>query len=167
MNQPTQPDLFAPRPADVDTNVPWFIALIERAGTTWTTSAQVLQAAGRPVTEEGRRWVRLLREATHGRIIGGPGSPGYRDVRTMTAAEYNHWRNQMKSQSDQMTRAILESDHHFYTRQPVAIHHGILPTSSTGADGGPKDLGNTSAIVCPAMGSTVAPAQEPSPAPLP
>ena len=122
MISPAQPDLFAVAPADP--NVEWFVAFLE--GKDWTPAAEVLAAAGRAVTEDNKRWLRALRRASAGRIAGGPGAPGYKLVAEMTGEEYQHWRNAMKRQADEMLAGILEADRVFYRRQAVPEGRGIL-----------------------------------------
>ena len=85
----------------------------------WTTAAEILQAAGLAGTEDNKRWLRLVRRATAGRVLGGPGFPGYRRTDTLTGAEYQHWRNAMLSQADEMRAAVLEADRVHYARSPL------------------------------------------------
>jgi hypothetical protein len=88
------------------------------------------------VNEYGRRWVRRLAQRSRGRVIGQPGQAGYKLTTGCTAEEYNHWRNTMKSQADEMTARILAADRVFYARQSVTTSHGIL----TPAAPAPLDL---------------------------
>jgi hypothetical protein len=112
----TDAPLFTIRPDHP--NVSWFVALLQsRPG--WTTAAEILEAAGKPITDHNKRWVRALKKATQGCVIGGPGSPGYRLTRSCTAAEYQHFRNATKSQADEMLAEILAADKIFFARQPI------------------------------------------------
>jgi hypothetical protein len=105
--------LFQAAPGDV--NVAWLLGLLE--GSDWLTAADILTHAQKPVTEGNKRWLRALAKASNGRVAGG--QLGYKLVRNMTAEEYNHYRNWMKSQADEMTSRIIESDKVFYGRQPL------------------------------------------------
>lgn len=106
-------------------HIAWLVAYLH--GRDWTKATAILAAAERPVNEGGRRWVRRLADKSRGRIAGG--QEGYKLVLQMTAEEYHHWRNWMKSQADKMTARILEGDRVFYRRQPVATATGILTPS--------------------------------------
>jgi hypothetical protein len=81
-----------------------------------------------PVTEGNKRKLREIANQSEGQIASG--QEGYKLVRDMTADEYNHFRNWMKRQADQMTARILRSDRVFYERQPVPTGHGILEPGS-------------------------------------
>lgn len=94
----------------------------------WLTAREILKAMGLPDTESNRRSIRALAEASEGHIAGGQN--GYKLVRAMTAQEYNHYRNWMKSQADRMTARILKSDRVFYTRQKITTGNGILDTQT-------------------------------------
>lgn len=109
-----QPDLFTPRPvADPDrAAVALFATLLQERG--WVTAAELLPAFGRPVNEDSKRWLRKLRKQSGGHIVGGPGMPGYRLVKGMSAEDYAHWRNTMRSQTREMLRAVLQADKVFF-----------------------------------------------------
>ena len=104
-------------------NIDWFVRTLE-ARDGWTKADEVLAAAGKPVAEYGRRWVRRLADKSKGRIAGG--QEGYKLVKRMTGDEFHHWRNWMKSQADKMTARILEADRVFYARAAVDVSTGIL-----------------------------------------
>lgn len=101
-----------------DPNVAWLIGALRARGD-WMTAAELLQAAGKAETESNRRWLRALANASEGEIFSGPGSPGYKLTRDMTAEEYNHYRNATKHQADEMTARIVRTDRVFYARRAV------------------------------------------------
>ena len=104
-------------------NIDWLVrTLAARHG--WMKADEVLTAAGKPVAEYGRRWVRRLADKSKGRVAGG--QEGYKLVKLMTADEFHHWRNWMKSQADKMTQRIMEGDRVFYARAAVDVSTGIL-----------------------------------------
>lgn len=94
----------------------WLVTLLAGRAV-WTNAAEILHLAGIPATEDNKRWLRTVRQATDGRVIGGPGSPGYRRADTFTAAEFQHWRNQMLAQCREMARGVIRADKQFYSRQ--------------------------------------------------
>jgi hypothetical protein len=95
-----------------------------RRGNGWMTASEILVEIGRPVNEGNRRWLRDLANESQGEIASG--QLGYKLVREMTGEEYNHFRNWMKKQADEMTGRILRSDKVFYGRQAVKEGNGIL-----------------------------------------
>lgn len=105
-----------------DPNVEWLVNALW--GRDWRLAADILEQAGKPNTEGNRRWLRALAKASCGRVAGG--QRGYKLVTQMTLEEYQHWRNWMKSQADEMTARILEADRVFYSRQAVHTGNGIL-----------------------------------------
>ena len=123
---PTQPDLFAPKKGhpplptiDPDNaNVTMLVGLLTDR-TDWITSAQLLLELGKPVTDNTKRWVRALADASRGRIAGG--QKGYKLVRAMTNTEYQHWRNWMTHQSDEMKRRVIEADRVFFAHNQVKV----------------------------------------------
>lgn len=119
----TQPELagIAPNRGRVGrAEVEAFVAFMQGAErSAWTTAAEYLRANGRAVTEDGKRWVRLLRRECAGRVLGGPGFPGYRATKRFTAEEYTHWRNAMLAQSNDMKGSVLQADKEFYARAAV------------------------------------------------
>lgn len=120
-----QTEFFKAAPADP--NVEWLVRVL--AGKDWMTASEILQCAKQPVTDQRKRRIRMWAAASKGRVAGG--QRGYKLVEEMTIEEYNHWRNWMKSQSDEMTARILEADKVFYRRQPVRAGSGILTTTGT------------------------------------
>lgn len=109
-------------------NIEWLVRFLD--GKDWTPCDDVLKAASKAVGEYGRRWVRRLAQRSKGRVIGQPGQAGYKLTIACTAQEYNHWRNAMKSQADEMTARVLQADRVFYSRQPVVSGNGILTPAS-------------------------------------
>lgn len=99
----------------------------------WLTSAEILRLMDRPATEGNRRWLREIANQSQGEIASG--QQGYKLVSEMTAEEYNHFRNWMKRQADEMTARILRSDKVFYRRRPMVMGNGILSTGGNGEGG--------------------------------
>jgi hypothetical protein len=116
-------DGFEIRPDD-----PNILFLVEQlAGSGWRTAKELsasIEARVNVGRKVGERYLRALASASGGQIAGG--QRGYKLVREMTVEEYQHWRNWMKSQSDEMCRRVLQSDKVFYGRQPVKAGNGIL-----------------------------------------
>ncbi len=109
--------------------IDWLVGQLEEAE--WLHASVLLERAGRvPVTENRKRWVRALAEMSKGRVAGG--QLGYKLVKKMTAEEYHHWRNAMKSQADKAIRRILQSDRVFYSRAAVTQSNGILESEKAG-----------------------------------
>jgi hypothetical protein len=95
-------------------------------GRGWMLAADLLRAMGITVSESNKRKLREIANQSEGQIASG--QDGYKLVRDMTADEYNHFRNWMKRQADQMTARILRSDKVFYQRGAVRTGNGILET---------------------------------------
>lgn len=91
------------------------VAMLEGKG--WMLSDALLKEMGEPQTEARRRWLRRCAAASDGRIAGG--QEGYKLVREMTAEEFNHFRNAMKSQADEMLARVMASDRVFYARKAI------------------------------------------------
>lgn len=128
MKAPVQPELFAsasnPLP---EHEVAWLIAYLR--GKDWRTSTQVLIDHGMPNHESTKRRLRAIASGSSGRIAGG--QAGYRLVEEMTREEYNHWRNWLTSQADEMRLRVVKSDKVFYARAPVpSIVKGPMPEFS-------------------------------------
>jgi len=87
------------------------------AGLDWQTSNEILSALNQPITEHNRRWLRALANASGGRVAGG--QRGYKLIEEMSRAEYDHWRNWMTSQADQMRRRVIEADRTWFARKPL------------------------------------------------
>lgn len=125
MTSDPQLDMFEVAPDDP--NVEWLVDQLR--GRDWLTAAELLKRVPTRATtsskvEDRKRWLRALAHASGGRVAGG--QRGYKLVAEMTNEEYNHWRNWMKRQADEMTGRILEADKVFYRRNPVRTGHGIL-----------------------------------------
>lgn len=98
-----QPELFNEATPSIEHHVNWLIGQ--------------LALAGIEASESRKRRIRLLADLSHGQIAGGQG--GYKLVKDMTETEYQHWRNVMLSQSNEMRRRVVEADKHRYPRQSV------------------------------------------------
>jgi len=97
-----------------------FVSFMQAEGRTgWTTAADYLRSIGVEVNEDNKRWVRLLRRETAGRVLGGPGFPGYKATKKFTQAEYDHWRKAMLAQSDDMKSSVETADSVFDTKAAV------------------------------------------------
>jgi hypothetical protein len=83
----------------------------------WITAAVLLPQIGKAVTESNKRWLRAIADASRGRIAGG--QHGYKLIAKMTNEEYQHWRNWMTHQSDEMRRRVIEADKIWYAKKPV------------------------------------------------
>jgi hypothetical protein len=81
----------------------------------WKTAVEICTALGLEPTDNHRRKVRLLADASGGRVAGG--QRGYKLVGRMEAAEFQHTRNWLISQAREMQRRVLEMDRVFYSRQ--------------------------------------------------
>lgn len=117
-----QPDLPLFEVAPDDPNVEWLLRWLPEVSegeTGWRTAAEILQAAGKPVSDANKRWVRALAAASQGQIFSGPGSPGYKLTTQMTHKEYQHYRNATMTQCDEMKARVIRTDRVFYARQPV------------------------------------------------
>jgi len=79
-----QKELFTIAPADP--NVEWLVESL-RAAQEWRSADDILEAAGKPQTDYWRRWVRALAEASEGRVMSAPGSPGYKLTEQCTPEE--------------------------------------------------------------------------------
>lgn len=115
MSAPAQRELSFFQVSPDDPNVAWFVNLVGQYE--WITAAQVLAHAGRPITEETKRWPRALRKAANGHVIGH--QKGYRLTKKMTAEEYNAWRNTAPNQAKELKEDVIAADLVFYGRQPV------------------------------------------------
>ena len=131
MKAPVQPELFASASTPLpEHEVAWFIAYLR--GKDWRTSTQVLIDHGMPNHESTKRRLRAIASGSGGRIAGG--QAGYRLVEEMTKAEYDHWRNWLTSQADEMRLRVIKSDQVFFSRAPVpAPVKGPLPEFNAGA----------------------------------
>ena len=94
-------------------NVEWLIGMLN--GADWTLAADLVPAAGKSDTENNRRWVRHLADASGGRVIGG--QRGYKLTSVCTLEEYDHWRNASLSMAREIQRRVIEADKIHYYRQ--------------------------------------------------
>ena len=102
--------------AQDDKNILFLVELLRGKG--WNTARELMATiesrTGHTVHD---RYIRALASASAGQIAGG--QRGYKLVQEMTSEEYQHWRNWMMSQSDEMKRRVVEADRIFYGRKPV------------------------------------------------
>lgn len=111
------PPLPIPEIADDDPNIDFLVQLLQ--GRDWLTARQIIaDVCTRTAVTWCDRKVRALARASRGRIAGG--QKGYKLVSEMTSEEYQHYRNWMLSQSDEMKQRVLDSDKIFYPRKPAA-----------------------------------------------
>lgn len=78
-------------------------------GRRFTPARQILAAAGLTGSEDNRRWLRRVRAATNGRVIGGPGMPGYCLLSEMSIEDFRHWTETMRSQAREMIAEVLRA----------------------------------------------------------
>lgn len=98
---PDQTELdFAP--VVTDTEVQWFVAALEGKG--WTTAAEILRSADRRVTEENKRWVRGLAEASQGQVCGGV--RGYSLNLDMSDALFEAWCKTWRTSSEAIDKRV-------------------------------------------------------------
>jgi hypothetical protein len=84
--------------AAADPNVIWLERyLLEASG--WLTAGQLSAIAGKADSEDGRRWVRSLAQASEWVISG---QKGYKHVKHATAEDLNHFMGWMESQGKKM-----------------------------------------------------------------
>lgn len=100
--QDKQRELAFPVPEVTDDEVRWLLEKLE--GRDWTTAAELLRSAGKPVDEDWKRWIRKLGEASHGRICGG--LRGYKLTVAMTGAEFDKWAASWESQGNGIRERI-------------------------------------------------------------
>ncbi len=118
MTSATQPDLLTwSPPAPSAGAVAGLLDVL--ADGQWKTAVEVCEALGLEPTDNHRRKVRLLADASGGRVAGG--QRGYKLVSRMEASEFQHARNWLLSQAREMNRRVLEMDRVFYARQPVSV----------------------------------------------
>ncbi len=83
-------------------------------GRRWTIARQILAAMGMSSTEDNKRWLRLVRVAAAGRVMGGPGMPGYMLLAEMSVAEFEHWRHTMRSQAREMDLQVIAAEKRYH-----------------------------------------------------
>jgi hypothetical protein len=115
-----QLDLIPPAPpipeiAPDDANIEFLVRLL--TGRDWQTSAEILEEMQQPVGESRKRWLRALATASRGRV--GSGQRGYKLVMEMTREEFEHNRNWMLRQCEEMKRRVVEMDRVWFARTSV------------------------------------------------
>jgi len=110
-----QKDLPLFQEASKSPNVEWMVTFLD--GRDWITAAELLQEAGRPVTETEKRKVRGWADASEGRVCGH--QRGYKLTASMTHEEYNWWRNEALKASDAIRGRVIETDLVFYSKAAV------------------------------------------------
>jgi hypothetical protein len=112
MPLPNQPLFQFARPGDREDLLPsaaeWLVSFL--AGKDFVTAKDILIAMRMPVNEDNKRWLRRVRVATAGRVVGGPGFPGYVLLRNMTAVDFAHWKNSMRAQAREMIRESIRAE---------------------------------------------------------
>jgi hypothetical protein len=93
-----QPELGLFKASEDDPNVLWLEKYLKECGE-WVTAAGLVLRAGRALSDDNRRWVRALAEASD-RIISG--QKGYKHLERATAEEVRHFVNWMESQGRKM-----------------------------------------------------------------
>lgn len=109
----TETPLFLVKPGHA--NIAWLVTRLTDAG--WVTAADICRLADKPVSDQNKRWVRALADASEGRVAGG--QRGYKLIEQMTREEYAHWRNWMTHQADEMRRRVIEADKIWFGRKEV------------------------------------------------
>ncbi len=114
---PAEPAPAIPHVAENDPNIEFLVRLL--TGRDWQTSAEILEEMQQPVTESKRRWLRALAGASKGRV--GSGQRGYKLVMDMTREEFEHNRNWMLRQCEEMKRRVVEMDRVWFARTSVEV----------------------------------------------
>jgi hypothetical protein len=83
----------------------------------WHSAIELCVMLGLAPTDANRRRIRLVADASAGRIAGG--QRGYKLVASMDREEFDRARNFLLSQAREMQRRVLEMDKVFYRRQPA------------------------------------------------
>lgn len=108
-----QTELPIPKPSKLDCS-----RLVDvLRGRDWRTSKEILFAFGESNSESNRRKVRAMASASAGKVAGG--QKGYKLVEEMTREEFQHYRNWMASQAEEMRRRVVLSDHLWFKRKSV------------------------------------------------
>lgn len=115
MNPPPmneQPEFHFANARERDELIPklaeWLVKFL--AGKEFVKSKDVLIALGVPVNEDNKRWLRKVRVATGGRVIGGPGFPGYMLLRAMSPEHFQHWKRSMRAQAREMISESIRAE---------------------------------------------------------
>ena len=91
--------LFAQPTADEE-NIRWLESYLS-SHPGWHTGAMILAALGKDDTDQNKRGIRALAQASKWIISG---QKGYKHLERATAEEINHFVNWMESQAGEMTR---------------------------------------------------------------
>jgi hypothetical protein len=118
----TETPLFAIKPGHP--NIDWLIEVLASGEGEWKTAAEICAMAGKPANDQNKRWVRALADASRGNVAGG--QRGYKLVTKATVEEYQHWRNWMNHQANEMKRRVIEADRVFYGRAAVESSPGMI-----------------------------------------
>ena len=113
MTTAIQQELYLKEP-DAE-QVLWLLDRVKGRG--WIRAAEILRLSDIPDTENNRRWLRSLANASAGRVAGG--DKGYKLTSELTAEEFEHWRNRMRHQTEEMTHRINEAEKVYYGSHPV------------------------------------------------
>lgn len=97
-------------------NVEWFVGLL--AGRDWTTAKVICGEIGWVATENNKRKLRKLADASGGRVAGH--QKGYKLVREMTKEEFTWWENEQLKMSDALRSRVIESRRVFYAGAATA-----------------------------------------------
>jgi hypothetical protein len=88
--------------AHAEADVAWLEKLLLEAKG-WMTAAEILQAIGRPVTDDNKRWIRNVASRAEF-ILSGPGSPGYKHMRNCEIEDVVHYARALIAQGREMVR---------------------------------------------------------------
>src|SRR6185503_13158301 len=105
-----QLELLPPKgPKVLDSDVAKMLQIL--AGNGWLTSGQI-----QALTEWQERYVRAVANASRGRVLSYPGSPGYKLTREATKAEVDA-ADILGHQANEMRRRLVEIRNVFYGRR--------------------------------------------------
>jgi hypothetical protein len=98
-NMPTaQPDLFDQPQHAADADLRWLEEFL-RGGKCWFTAGDILLSLGRPASENNKRWLRALANASAWIISG---QSGYRHIENCSPEEIHHCAATLESQAKEM-----------------------------------------------------------------
>src|SRR4051812_36063151 len=101
--QQTEMPLYAGKP--VAKNVTWLENLLcDRRD--WMTAAEIIQAGCLKDTDDNKRYIRQLANASEF-VLSGPGSPGYKHLKFCTAKEAQHYIDAGVSQGKSMIKRAI------------------------------------------------------------
>ena len=93
-----QPDLFAAPVHSADADVRWLEEFL-RGGKCWFTSGDILMSLGVPASENKKRWLRGLANASEFVVSG---QSGYRHMEHCSPEEIHHCAATLESQAKEM-----------------------------------------------------------------